>query len=187
MRWQLSERKELSEICEVVMDKCCAPDADIGAGVGCDNMTMMIVALLNGRTKVEWYDWIAKRVEANHGHETPKEWPQLYDPSRIAMAQNRQRGGGGGFSGFRVGPPALGLVARSFAGGGGIAGGLASHGISSDMFDDSDETDDDEAEDEGSGWFWSANSGISGGLSASSKISYIAVASLISFLICMLR
>jgi protein phosphatase 2C family protein 2/3 len=165
VRRQIAERKELSEICEMVMDKCCAPDADIGAGVGCDNMTIMIIAILNGKTKDQYYDWMAKRVEEEYGYPTPKEFPELYDPARIAMAQNRARtgGGGGGLGGFRIGPPALGLVARSLVAGGGLSGGLGA-GISSDMFDDSDDTDEDN-EEEGSGWFWNANNSLGASLS----------------------
>jgi len=62
-------RKELPEICELMMDKCLAPDSDWG-GVGCDNMTVLIVGILNGRTKEEWYDWIADRVDKGVGYQT---------------------------------------------------------------------------------------------------------------------
>lgn len=49
-----------------MMDNCLAPNSDAG-GVGCDNMTMVIVGLLNGKTKTEWYDMIAKRVADGDG------------------------------------------------------------------------------------------------------------------------
>ena len=65
----IAQRKELHEICELMMDKCLAPDSDWG-GVGCDNMTVMLVALLNGKTKEEWYDWMVERVEKNVGYTT---------------------------------------------------------------------------------------------------------------------
>lgn len=65
----IAMRKELPEICELMMDKCLAPDSDWG-GVGCDNMTVLIVGLLNGRTKEEWYDWIADRVDKGVGYQT---------------------------------------------------------------------------------------------------------------------
>ncbi|ELU44409.1 protein phosphatase type 2C [Rhizoctonia solani AG-1 IA] len=42
-----AEKKSLGEICETIMDRCVAPDSDIGAGIGCDNMTIMVVAILN--------------------------------------------------------------------------------------------------------------------------------------------
>jgi hypothetical protein len=44
------------------MVKCLAPDSELG-GIGCDNMTVVIVALLNGRTLEEWQEWIKKRVD----------------------------------------------------------------------------------------------------------------------------
>lgn len=53
------------------MDRCLAPDSDWG-GVGCDNMTVMIVAIKGTRTKVEWYNWIAERVEKGEPYPTPK-------------------------------------------------------------------------------------------------------------------
>lgn len=74
VRRAIANRKELTEICEELMDKCCAPDSDWG-GVGCDNMTVMIVALkgISNRSKVEWYNWIAERVENadGKGYKTP--------------------------------------------------------------------------------------------------------------------
>lgn len=44
------------------MEKCLAPDSELG-GVGCDNMTVVIVALLNGKTQEEWAAWVKKRVD----------------------------------------------------------------------------------------------------------------------------
>jgi hypothetical protein len=44
------------------MDNCLAPSSD-GGGYGCDNMTVIIVALLQGKTKEEWYDMVADRVK----------------------------------------------------------------------------------------------------------------------------
>ena len=54
VRRLIAQKKDLGTICEIVMDKCLAPDSDIGAGIGCDNMAMMVVAILGGRTKEEW-------------------------------------------------------------------------------------------------------------------------------------
>jgi protein phosphatase 2C family protein 2/3 len=45
------------------MVKCLAPDSELG-GIGCDNMTVVIVALLNGRTLEEWQEWVKKRVDS---------------------------------------------------------------------------------------------------------------------------
>lgn len=44
------------------MVKCLATDSDTG-GIGCDNMTVVVVALLGGRTVDEWRSWVKERVE----------------------------------------------------------------------------------------------------------------------------
>lgn len=61
IRQSLAERVRLEEICEQIMDHCLAPDSD-GGGVGCDNMSIMIVAILNGKSEQEWYDWMVSRT-----------------------------------------------------------------------------------------------------------------------------
>lgn len=61
IRQHLAEDNKLDDICEQIMDHCLAPDSDAG-NVGCDNMSVMIVAILNGKTPEEWYDWMKKRV-----------------------------------------------------------------------------------------------------------------------------
>jgi len=60
----------LAEVCEKLMDRCLAPDSELG-GVGCDNMTVVIVGILGGKTEKEWYNWIKSRVYQNIGPETP--------------------------------------------------------------------------------------------------------------------
>ena len=52
----------LGKICEDMMVKCLATDSETG-GIGCDNMTVVIVALLGGRTPEEWQSWVKERVE----------------------------------------------------------------------------------------------------------------------------
>ena len=70
VRYQVSEGKELAKIGEMMCDHCLAPDtADYIAGF--DNMTVIIVAITHGRSKEEWYTWIADRVRNNYGYETP--------------------------------------------------------------------------------------------------------------------
>jgi len=66
VRRGIVEKQELSKICENMMDSCLAPSSETG-GVGCDNMTMIIVALLKGKTKDEWYKEIADRVARGDG------------------------------------------------------------------------------------------------------------------------
>ncbi|KZO96948.1 protein phosphatase 2C, partial [Calocera viscosa TUFC12733] len=79
VRRHVASRLPLGKICESIVDYCLAPDADLEkSGVGCDNMTIVIVAILHGRTLEEWYDWVAERVETGHGYETPSEFKPLY-------------------------------------------------------------------------------------------------------------
>ncbi|KAJ2346725.1 Protein phosphatase 2C 2, partial [Coemansia sp. RSA 2671] len=51
---KIAAGKKLDQICEEMMDTCMAGESELG-GVGCDNMTVVIVALLNGKTEDEWY------------------------------------------------------------------------------------------------------------------------------------
>ena len=58
VRRGIYERKLLSIICEEIMDLCCAPTSD-GSGIGCDNMSIAIVALLDytkNETLDQWYE-----------------------------------------------------------------------------------------------------------------------------------
>lgn len=147
----IAEKKELDQICEIIMDKCLAPDSDINGGVGCDNMTVVIVGLLRGRTKEEWYNWIADRVEKKVGYETPKELPQLYSASRLAAAKERWGApGAAGRNQFtRPGPSGLSNLARVF--GTNImfhpSGGISSRGAGVlDQDDSSEEYESEEGE-----------------------------------------
>ncbi|KAL7752206.1 Protein phosphatase 2C 2 [Sorochytrium milnesiophthora] len=60
IRQQIYQGSTLAQTCEWLMDKCLAPDSEIG-GVGCDNMTVVIVAFLQGRTSEEWYQMVKMR------------------------------------------------------------------------------------------------------------------------------
>ncbi|KAI1614059.1 protein phosphatase [Exophiala viscosa] len=66
VRRGIAAKQELHLICENMMDNCLASNSETG-GVGCDNMTMIIIGLLNGKSKEEWYDMIAKRVADGDG------------------------------------------------------------------------------------------------------------------------
>ena len=70
MRRGIAERQELHRICENLMDNCLAPTSD-GGGYGCDNMTVIIVALLNGKSKDQWYDMVVERVANKDGPVAP--------------------------------------------------------------------------------------------------------------------
>ncbi|BFZ54347.1 Protein phosphatase 2C 2 [Savitreella phatthalungensis] len=81
---------ELDRICENVMDNCLAVSSE-GGGIGCDNMTIMIVGLLQGKTKEEWYKMIQDRVEANDGPCAPESYADLKGPA-IEHFMRRDRG-----------------------------------------------------------------------------------------------
>lgn len=90
VRYKVFEGKKLSEIGEMMCDHCLAPDTSSGAGIGCDNMTVLIVAITHGRTKDEWYAWVADRVAKGVGYPTPSSPPQLYATSRLASFRARR-------------------------------------------------------------------------------------------------
>ncbi|KAF3935776.1 hypothetical protein ABW20_dc0103148 [Dactylellina cionopaga] len=73
VRRGIVEKQELQKICENMMDNCLAPSSENG-GVGCDNMTMAIIAFLGGKTKEEWYEMVAKRVADGDGPCAPPEY-----------------------------------------------------------------------------------------------------------------
>jgi len=77
VRRGVAQGKELDVITEDIIDRCLAPDAEVG-GIGCDNMTLLIVALLGDRTKTEWYEWIKQRVENKVGYDTPENVPPVF-------------------------------------------------------------------------------------------------------------
>ncbi|KAF2398959.1 protein phosphatase [Trichodelitschia bisporula] len=66
VRRGIAAKQELPKICENLMDNCLASNSDTG-GVGCDNMTVVIVGLLRGRSKEEWYNQVAERVANGDG------------------------------------------------------------------------------------------------------------------------
>lgn len=81
VRYHVSTGVDLTEIGEKMCDHCLAPDVDTGV-IGCDNMTVLIVALLQGRTKEEWYSWMKDRVQKKYGYATPSSFPSLYPQGR---------------------------------------------------------------------------------------------------------
>lgn len=83
----------LDTITENVIDRCLAPDAEMG-GIGCDNMTLCIVAIFGDRTKEEWYAWIKERVESGYGYETPEEVPPVFSSQQRAQATSLFGAGG---------------------------------------------------------------------------------------------
>lgn len=64
VRRGINERKALPQICEEIMELCCAPTSD-GLGIGCDNMLIVIVALLDDQRAElleQWYDRVAAKI-----------------------------------------------------------------------------------------------------------------------------
>lgn len=77
VRRGIAAKQDLHRICENMMDNCLASNSETG-GVGCDNMTMVIVGLLHGKTKEEWYDMIAERVAKGDGPCAPPEYGMFH-------------------------------------------------------------------------------------------------------------
>jgi protein phosphatase PTC2/3 len=80
VRRGIAAKQELHRICENMMDNCLSSNSETG-GVGCDNMTMIIVGLLHGKTKEEWYNTIAERVAKGDGPVAPPEYGKFDDKS----------------------------------------------------------------------------------------------------------
>ncbi len=60
---KISDGLDLPQVCEAMMDACLASTSEM-VSVGCDNMTLIIVALLRGKTKAEWLAGIKSRYDA---------------------------------------------------------------------------------------------------------------------------
>ncbi|KAF9572605.1 Protein phosphatase 2C 2 [Mortierella alpina] len=100
VRKGISEKIPLDVLCENTMDHCLASDSGM-TGVGCDNMTMVIVAILNGKTLEEWYEHIAKRVAVRlgpadsnvraNGDEDPEALEeQVSEPAQESLTESKQ-------------------------------------------------------------------------------------------------
>lgn len=79
VRRGIAAKQDLDKICENMMDNCLASNSETG-GVGCDNMTMVIIAFLRGRTKEEWYEEVARRVANGDGPCAPPEYAEFRGP-----------------------------------------------------------------------------------------------------------
>jgi protein phosphatase PTC2/3 len=73
VRRGIAAKQDLDKICENMMDNCLASNSETG-GVGCDNMTMIIIGFLRGKTKEEWYEEVARRVANGDGPCAPPEY-----------------------------------------------------------------------------------------------------------------
>lgn len=72
VRGQIKEGYPLKIICENLMERCLAGESDVG-GVGCDNMTVIIVGLLQGKSVEAWYRWLGKPDDQPVASPQPKE------------------------------------------------------------------------------------------------------------------
>lgn len=89
VRRGIAARQDLDKICENMMDNCLASNSETG-GVGCDNMTMIIIGFLHGKTKEQWYDEIAKRVADGDGPCAPRNMVRAnHSPASHIQAQRR--------------------------------------------------------------------------------------------------
>ncbi|KAK3378592.1 phosphatase 2C-domain-containing protein [Podospora didyma] len=79
VRRGIAAKQDLEKICENMMDNCLASNSETG-GVGCDNMTMIIIGFLRGRSKEEWYEEIARRVANGDGPCAPPEYAEFRGP-----------------------------------------------------------------------------------------------------------
>ncbi|KAK3941246.1 phosphatase 2C-domain-containing protein [Diplogelasinospora grovesii] len=110
VRRGIAAKQELDKICENMMDNCLASNSETG-GVGCDNMTMIIIGFLRGRSKEEWYEEIARRVANGDGPCAPPEYAEFRGPgvhhnfddsdSGYDVDSDSRHGKGFGLGGYR--------------------------------------------------------------------------------------
>ncbi|KAJ5660816.1 Protein phosphatase 2C [Penicillium longicatenatum] len=93
VRRGIAAKQDLYRICENMMDNCLASNSETG-GVGCDNMTMTVIGLLNGKTKEEWYNQIAERVASGDGPCAPPEYGKSHEESEGKLRTAEFRGPG---------------------------------------------------------------------------------------------
>lgn len=80
VRRGIAAKQELSDICENIMNNCISSMAN-NSGIGCDNMTVMIIGILQGKSKEEWYEEIASRVANGDGPCAPPEFAEPRGPN----------------------------------------------------------------------------------------------------------
>jgi protein phosphatase 2C family protein 2/3 len=162
-RRAIANGDSLTKIAEDMMEKCLAPDSELG-GVGCDNMTVVVVALLHGKTEDEWRSWVKQRVEDNVGYTTPESVPDVFKTPPVSTraattptANGVPATGSGSTAGARKqGGSSLAELLQ----GGGLGGvdlkqllagtgiNLSAGGLLSGQGEDDEEDEDDDDEDE---------------------------------------
>ncbi|KAK7942979.1 PP2C-domain-containing protein [Apiospora aurea] len=79
VRRGVAAKQDLEKICENMMDNCLASNSETG-GVGCDNMTMMVIGFLRGKNKDTWYEEVSGRVAKGDGPCAPPEYAEFRGP-----------------------------------------------------------------------------------------------------------
>lgn len=153
-------------------EHCLSPGTDSGEGIGADNMTVLIIALLHDKSPKEWAQWITRRVEKGYGYKTPLEPARIWAESRIQEgrrkrelysqremymkargaasdaadeAGKRRTGNEDLYARMHSGPPLWDMSARILGSNGGISfrpGALAASDLHNLMFDNDDNDDD---------------------------------------------
>ena len=130
-----------------MMDNCLSSNCETG-GVGCDNMTMFVIALLHGKSKEEWYKEIADRVARGDGPCAPPEYgkflPERQRKHRPLTKSSAEIRGPGARSRFRDSgedDDDLDLDQRTRGIGGGRSGRIILLGDGTEILTDSDETE----------------------------------------------
>ncbi|KAI5950988.1 PTC2 [Candida jiufengensis] len=98
VRRGIYEKKSLTTISCEIMDLCLAPTSD-GSGIGCDNMSIIIVALLDyskNETLEEWYSRIIEKIKKenndNNNEENIKGISKPYQEIHTEMYGDHQIG-----------------------------------------------------------------------------------------------
>lgn len=58
-RRRIVNRMSAVSICEELITRCLAPDCQMGSGIGCDNMTVILICYLNGGDYLQFCDRVA--------------------------------------------------------------------------------------------------------------------------------
>ncbi|KAI0252000.1 phosphatase 2C-like domain-containing protein [Lactifluus subvellereus] len=90
VRREVAQGTPMGQICENIMEHCLAPDTHGAQGIGCDNMTILVIAILNGKSEEEWYAMVKDRVVNKLGYLTPDAPPQIYSTTRLMSWRTRR-------------------------------------------------------------------------------------------------
>lgn len=90
VRAQVAQGKDLAKIAEDMCNHCLAPSVGGGEGIGADNMTVLIVALLHGKSPKDWVSWIKDRVDRGYGYKTPSEPARIWPESQVQEGKRKR-------------------------------------------------------------------------------------------------